>query len=176
MAITRSVSRSWITMSFTAMLGSPDFSWVQVCPPSGLKKAPNSVPANSRSLFSVSCSMVCTAPLSGRLPLIDVQFLPLSVLFNRYGLKSSRLWLSKEAYTTLASNLSGMISLTYVYSGTPGKFFTWNQLPPASSVTDITPSSVPTYTRSSLTFDSASDTAMPKSEVETSFCTASMPQ
>src|SRR5574338_1138166 len=152
-------------MSLTAIVGRPDFSCVHTFPPSEEKKIPNSVPANRRSGFTKSWAIVCTLPFSGKLPEIEIQDFPLSVLFNRYGLKSSRFILLNEANTTLPSKFEGHISLTYVYCGTPGNSSILLQVF-ASSETWIKPSSVPAYRRFSLTGDSVNETIVPKSEVD----------
>ena len=76
-------------MSRTAMVGRPPFSRTQCVPPSIVKNAPNSVPANSRFGLTVSSANASTGPFSGRSPAIDVHVLPAFVDFSRYGLKSS---------------------------------------------------------------------------------------
>ena len=73
---TRSFQLSWICMSHTGTPGIPALSWVQCTPLSTVKKAPNSVPTNSRFGCRKCSRMTCTEPPSGRSPAIDVHVRP----------------------------------------------------------------------------------------------------
>ncbi len=75
-ASTRSFSRAWIFMSHTGTAGKLPVSWLQCPPRSVLKKAPNSVPVNSRLGWRGSSRTTSTPDIAGRLPLIDFQLLP----------------------------------------------------------------------------------------------------
>src|SRR2546426_661392 len=60
-------------MSRTAIVGSPPLSRTHFLAPSMVKKAPNSVPANSRLGLTGSSAKASTGPFSGRSPAIEFQ-------------------------------------------------------------------------------------------------------
>jgi hypothetical protein len=83
-------------------------------------------------------------PRAGRSPAIDVQVRPASVVRTAYGLKSPFWWFVMTAYAVLASCTDALMRATYASFGTPGIDSTLRQVAPASSLTWISPSSVPT--------------------------------
>src|SRR5581483_8367861 len=95
-----------------------------------------------------------TVPLLGRLPAIDVQLRPRSLLSRRYGLKSPDMWPSNAAYTVFGSCDDGMTRATCGVSGTPGKRSILRQLCAPFSDTWMVPSSVPSHSCPSLSGDS----------------------
>src|SRR5580693_134282 len=162
--------------SRTAIVGNPFRKRVHFAPPFVVKNNPYSVPTKIKSLSTGSSAIASTGPPSGKSPTIDVHVLPKSVVFSKYGLKSSDLCPSNAAYTVFTSCDEATTRVTYVMSGTPGNVSIFRQCAPPSSVTLINPSSVPTYSRFSFFGDSESVVELPKNEVEAFLATASGPQ